>query len=258
MLIKEIPIEKLNAAKYNPRKDLQPGDKEYIQLEKSIKEFGNVDPIIWNEKTGNIVGGHQRFKILKQGLKPKDKLPVSVVKLSDKKEKALNIALNKISGDWDYPSLKELIEELNIEDFDLDLIGFDINEIEGMFETVSVKEDEEVYSRNIEAPIYTPKGDKPTIESLFDDTRANELITEIEKSDAPKDIKKFLTVAAKRHIVFSYDRIAEFYAHAEKEIQTLMENSGLVIIDFDRAIELGYVKLSEEIAKQYGLDYPNA
>jgi len=135
MEIREVQISKLKSAKYNPRKDLQPGDPEYIQLEKSIKEFGNVDPIIWNETTGNIVGGHQRFKILKQGLKPKDKLPVSVVRLSDRKEKALNIALNKIDGDWDYPSLKDLIEELNIKDFDLDTIGFDINEIESMFET---------------------------------------------------------------------------------------------------------------------------
>jgi len=135
MEIREVQISKLKSAKYNPRKDLQPGDPEYIQLEKSIKEFGNVDPIIWNETTGNIVGGHQRFKILKQGLKPKDKLPVSVVRLSDRKEKTLNIALNKIDGDWDYPSLKDLIEELNIKDFDLDTIGFDINEIESMFET---------------------------------------------------------------------------------------------------------------------------
>ena len=148
MLIKEIPIEKLNAAKYNPRKDLQPGDKEYIQLEKSIKEFGNVDPIIWNETTGNIVGGHQRFKILKKGLKPKDKLPVSVVKLSDKKEKALNIALNKISGDWDYPSLNDLIKELNIDDFDLDLIGFDEIELNKLF-SFDLKDEKEI-DENIE------------------------------------------------------------------------------------------------------------
>ena len=121
MEIREVAISKLKPAKYNPRKDLKPGDPEYIQLEKSIKEFGNVDPIIWNEKTGNIIGGHQRFKILSQGLNGNSKLAVSVVKLSERKEKMLNIALNKISGDWDLPILNDLINELNNDELDLDV-----------------------------------------------------------------------------------------------------------------------------------------
>ena len=65
MQIEKISISKLNPAKYNPRKDLKPGDAEYEKLKRSIEEFGYVEPIIWNKKTGNIIGGHQRFKLLK-------------------------------------------------------------------------------------------------------------------------------------------------------------------------------------------------
>ena len=130
--IRLIPISMLNPAKYNPRKDLQPGDKAYTQLEKSIKEFGNVDPIIWNETTGNVVGGHQRLKVLRQGKSNGDKLEVSVVNLPERKEKMLNIALNKISGDWDNYLLKSLLEDINLEDFEMDIIGFDSKEVNSM------------------------------------------------------------------------------------------------------------------------------
>jgi len=130
--IRLISISMLNPAKYNPRKDLQPGDKAYTQLEKSIKEFGNVDPIIWNETTGNVVGGHQRLKVLRQGKSNGDKLEVSVVNLPERKEKMLNIALNKISGDWDNYLLKSLLEDISLEDFEMDIIGFDSKEVNSM------------------------------------------------------------------------------------------------------------------------------
>ena len=140
--IRLISISMLNPAKYNPRKDLQPGDKAYTQLEKSIKEFGNVDPIIWNETTGNVVGGHQRLKVLRQGKSNGDKLEVSVVNLPERKEKMLNIALNKISGDWDNYLLKSLLEDISLEDFEMDIIGFDRDEIEKVFGSMVDVEDD--------------------------------------------------------------------------------------------------------------------
>ena len=90
--IENIDISKLNPAKYNPRKDLKPGDIEYEKLKRSIDEFGYVEPIIWNKRTGNIVGGHQRYKILKNmGL---SEVECVVLDLDEVKEKALNVALN--------------------------------------------------------------------------------------------------------------------------------------------------------------------
>ncbi|HEM1592999.1 TPA: ParB N-terminal domain-containing protein, partial [Listeria monocytogenes] len=98
MNIQEIEVSKINPAAYNPRIDLMPGDLEYEKLKKSIEEFGYIDPLIWNERTGNLVGGHQRYKILLEG-KPEN-LTVSVVNLDINQDKALNIALNKIEGGW--------------------------------------------------------------------------------------------------------------------------------------------------------------
>jgi DNA modification methylase len=122
-----VSIDQLNPAPYNPRKDLKPGDPEWEKLRNSIIEFGYIDPIIWNETTGNIVGGHQRFKILKaEGVKEYE---VSVVRIEDSdKEKALNIALNKTGGDWDEEKLGALLSELSEEA--QKLTGFEDDELD--------------------------------------------------------------------------------------------------------------------------------
>lgn len=127
MNIQEIEISNINPAAYNPRIDLQPDDLEYQKLKKSIDEFGYIDPLIWNEKTGNLVGGHQRYKILLEG-KP-EKLTVSVVDLDIDQEKALNIALNKIEGGWSTDKLGELLKSINDEEM-LNLTGFSALEID--------------------------------------------------------------------------------------------------------------------------------
>ena len=97
MQIEKKKVDDLKAAAYNPRKDLQPGDAEYEKLKRSILEFGYVEPVIWNKRTGIVVGGHQRLKVMKDlGYTEVDCV---IVDLDESKEKALNIALNKISGE---------------------------------------------------------------------------------------------------------------------------------------------------------------
>ncbi|TPE70657.1 site-specific DNA-methyltransferase [Halalkalibacterium halodurans] len=127
MEIRKIPVSEINPAPYNPRIDLQPGDSEYEKLKLSIREFGYVEPLVWNERTGNLVGGHQRFKVLMES-KP-ETIDVSVVDLDSSMEKALNLALNKISGDWDEGKLSELLAELQEEEIDVQLTGFDLVEL---------------------------------------------------------------------------------------------------------------------------------
>tara|TARA_R110000868_G_scaffold65585_1_gene196019 strand:+ start:249 stop:641 length:393 start_codon:yes stop_codon:yes gene_type:complete len=119
------------------------------------------------------------------------------------------------------------------------------------------KEDEveSKYSSKIEAPIYEPKNQQPHLLSLCDKSKTLLLIRNIEASNLPNDEKVFLIDAAQRHIVFNYESIADYYAHASKEMQGLMEKSALVIIDFDKAIEYGYVKLCSEIREQYLQEY---
>ena len=144
MDIQKIAVDKISHAKYNPRKNLKPGDVEYEKLKRSIEEFGYVEPVIWNKQTGNIVGGHQRAKILVQlGAKEIDCV---VVDMDEQREKALNIALNKVSGDWDIPLLTDLLQDLDISNFDLSLTGFDDLEIDLMFE-----ENEEVIEDDFDA-----------------------------------------------------------------------------------------------------------
>lgn len=125
-------IDKLIGAPYNPRKDLKPGDKEYDKLKQSIEHFGYVEPIIVNDRTGYVVGGHQRLKVL-QDLGYTE-VEVVHVDLDENNEKALNVALNKVSGDWDADKLEDLLRELNLaEDFDVELTGFDMGELDTLF-----------------------------------------------------------------------------------------------------------------------------
>ena len=116
-------------------------------------------------------------------------------------------------------------------------------------------QDDQKYSSKIEAPIYEPKNKKPHLVELVDKSKTHRLIKEIDASNLPYEEKMFLIDAARRHNVFNYEKIADYYAHATPEMQNLMERSGLVIIDFEKAIQLGYVKLCDEIRKQYLEDY---
>lgn len=129
MEIRKVKIKDLRPADYNPRNDLQPGDREYKKIENSLEEFGYVEPIVWNERTGNIVGGHQRLKILKG--EPEQEVYVSVVNLSEHDEKILNVALNKITGRWDAGKLKDILKELQ-EQGEMELTGFEDWELDAL------------------------------------------------------------------------------------------------------------------------------
>ena len=160
MLIEKIPVEQLIPAGYNPRKDLQPGDPEYEKLKRSMEEFGYVEPIIWNKNTGNVVGGHQRLKILVAN--GASQIDCVVVELDEEKEKALNIALNKVSGDWDKDKLVLLISDLQAEDFDVTMTGFDLAEIDGLFKDLlqdGVRDDDFDVEGELQKPAITQVGD---------------------------------------------------------------------------------------------------
>ena len=137
MKIVKKKIDDLKPADYNPRKDLKPGDKEYEKLKRSIKEFGYVEPVIFNERTGTIVGGHQRLKVLKDlGYVEIDCV---IVDISLEQEKVLNVALNKISGEWDNALLGDLLKELETTGYDITLTGFDLSEAKDLFGKGSIE-----------------------------------------------------------------------------------------------------------------------
>ena len=160
MNIEKKKVTELLPADYNPRKDLKPGDPEYEKLKRSIEQFGYVEPVIWNGRTGRVVGGHQRLKVLQDsGI---TEIECVVVDLPESKEKALNIALNKISGDWDRDKLALLITDLQAEDFDVSLTGFDPAELDDLFKDTlqdKVHDDEFDVSAELQKPAVTKAGD---------------------------------------------------------------------------------------------------
>lgn len=164
MTIETIKVERLLPADYNPRKDLKPGDAEYEKLKRSIEQFGYVEPVIWNKTTGRVVGGHQRLKVLlDMGI---TEVECVVVEMDEEKEKALNIALNKISGEWDKDKLALLISDLQGTDFDVSLTGFEPAEIDALFKDTlkdGVKEDDFDVDAELQKPTVTRPGDVWTL-----------------------------------------------------------------------------------------------
>ena len=120
-------IDEMERATYNPRIDLMPGDEEFQYLEESMRRFGQVLPIVWNQRTNRVVSGHQRLSVLEYW--GEEKAEVSVVDLDEIKEKQLNLALNKITGSWDNEKLKSVLEELGDDALG---IGFSKAEIDAL------------------------------------------------------------------------------------------------------------------------------
>ena len=138
-------IADMNRAAYNPRVDLQPEDEEYQAIERSLKRHGLVQPVVWNCRTNTVVSGHQRLTVLEaQG---ETEVTVSVVDLDDIQEKELNVALNKITGEWDDDKLSVILNELGEEAADT---GFTLPEIDVLrdklkyyFDDVTAPDEEE-------------------------------------------------------------------------------------------------------------------
>lgn len=160
MQIEKLKTELLIPADYNPRKDLKPGDPEYEKLKRSIEQFGYVEPVIWNKTTAHVVGGHQRLKVLlDMGI---TEVECVVIEMNEEKEKALNIALNKISGDWDKDKLMLLIADLQGADFDVSLTGFEPAELDALFKDSlkdGIHEDDFDVDKELQKPALTKQGD---------------------------------------------------------------------------------------------------
>jgi hypothetical protein len=237
-------------------------DGQVAQIAASIREFGFINPVIIDGQ-GGIVAGHGRVMAARKlGLIEVPTLEVS--HLTDAQRKAYILADNKLTlnAGWDVDLLKVELTELGDAKFDLELIGFSLDELAELFDRkpVAANEDRlsENYSRKIEAPIYEITGERPPLSALFDRAKADALITEINKAGLPDDVAEFLCYAANRHVVFNFRNIAEFYAHADERTQSLMERSALVIIDFNKAIEEGFVRLTSAVSDQYTRDYADA
>lgn len=236
-----VDIEAIQPYKRNARKHSK---QQIKKIADSIKQFGFISPCIIDGEN-NLIAGHGRVegaRIL--GMK---QVPcVRVEHLSEQEKRAYILADNRLAelSDWDMHIVELELSDLTNLDFDLKITGFDIDDIKENNENNG-------YTQKIEAPLYEPKGEKPLETQLFDAKKTETLLEEIKSLEAPEVVKTFLALAAHRHTVFDYSQIAEYYCHAPKNVQELMEKSALVIIDFDKAIENGFVRLSKDLAGAY-------
>lgn len=194
MEIKELPLKELKPAAYNPRKKLKKGDKEYEKIKQSLLKFGYVDPIIVNEDL-TVIGGHQRLTVLKD--LDYETAKCVIVDLPKEDEKALNIALNKITGQWDVALLADLLLDLQESDFNLDLTGFEPPEIDDILSNIHDKElteDEFDVEEELKKPTVSRRGDiwqlgkhrvicgdstkSETYDQLLGDKKANLVVTD--------------------------------------------------------------------------------
>lgn len=217
-------------------------DDDVEKIKKSILEYGFSFPFfVWNNGEVNYtLDGHGRIMTLKRMRKMGYDIPalpvVYVGAESEEEAKNLLLRLNSQYGKMTKDSILDFIGDYEIDFEDLALPNGVIS-----FEEI---EDEPL---EIKTPIYEITGECPEVSELVYETKFDELDEKIDSADIPEDVKRFLKIAATRHFQFDYEKIAEFYAHADKEVQELMEESALVIIDYKKAIEYGYAKFTETI-----------
>jgi len=242
MVIERKHTADLIPAVYNPRKDLKPGDAEYEKLKRSIEQFGYVEPVIWNKTTGFVVGGHQRLKVLlDMGI---TEVECVVVEMDAEKEKALNIALNKISGEWDKDKLALLIADLQGADFDVSLTGFEPAEIDSLFKDAQqgkVKDDDFDVEAELKAPVITKAGDvwtlgrhrlvcgdstkAETFALLMGDRKANLVIT-----DPPYNVNYEGSAGKIKNDNMADDAFYQFLLAAFQNTETVMADDASIYV----------------------------
>ena len=241
--------EPLDEILFNPRNwRIHPLNQQNA-LKGVLEEVGWVQEVIINKRTGHLVDGHLRCQLAaREGAKT---IPVKYVDLSEDEEALVLATLDPIAAmaGTDKDKLEELLLGVQSDDERVQEMLDVIRRENGLLE-------DDLYTRKIVAPTYEPAGKKPAISELFDAEKANKLIAEINQSEIlSEEEKRFLIAAANRHTVFYFDKIADYYANSEPEVQRIMENSALVIIDFDKAIENGFVEFSKGIADLFDQDY---
>lgn len=248
--ILHVETDSLRPAENNARSHSR---KQLDALAGVIREFGFTNPILI-DSGGQVVAGHGRLEAAKRlGMTT---VPCVVLEhLDEKMRRAYALADNRIAemAEWDLGALKDELEILSeIGDINLEMLGWSEEEIDSILGNAAAPSGDATYSRKIEAPIYEPSETPPDISELIDTGKADSLKREIEAAELPDDIAGFLQVAADRHIRFDFHAIADFYASAGPKVQRLMERSALVIIDFDKAIENGFVNLSKQLCEIIG------
>ena len=246
------PADQFQANPRNPRRHPQ---RQRDAVHDSLERVGWIAPVIENRRTGNLLDGHERVW---QALATNSEVPYVLVDVAEADEAFVLATFDPIGAlaEIDAAAFADVLRDVDTGSAAIQEMLAAMAEEAGIDWGQLAEPEEQLYSRKIEAPIYEPTGQKPHVSQLYDSSKTERIVSAIERTESlSEDNKAFLLAAAQRHTVFNFSKIAEYYAHADAPLQELMEESGLVIIDIGRAIELGFVRLTEAIREQVQDEY---
>ena len=235
--VEKVAVDELIPYYNNPKEH---PEEQVDKIASSIKHYGFTQPIVISDDN-EIIIGHGRVQAGKKlGL---EEVPAIVRDdLTDAEMRALRIADNKVAeSGWDMERLSAELEALDVEELEL---GFEVGAVEEILED---EMEQSIYTDKVSSPQYKPIGYEPEIVDLMDTERFESLLKKVEDSEVEEKEKEFLRMACYRHVIFNYEEIAEYYCHADSEMQELMEDLALVIIDFEKAIEQGFAEFNENV-----------
>jgi hypothetical protein len=243
-----VPRDELIPYTNNPKEH---PEKQVKRIASSIKNYGWDVPIVL-DSDDEIIKGHGRYQAA--GLLGLEEVPViRRADLTDGEAKAARIADNKTAeSPWDEDILGAELDVLtDLPDIDETQLGFDADEIDDILNSLDDSESQVEYTDKVATPTYEPTQDEPpAISECYDTEHYETLLAAINNTSIAGEFKEFLRFAAQRHIVFDYENIAEYFAHQDQETQELMELLTLVIVDYDKALEQGFIKYVDKTMEE--------
>lgn len=252
MELETVKIESLVLDPQNARKH---SSRNLDAIKASLKQFGQRKPIVVHN--GIVIAGNGTLEAAKSiGWKE-----IAITRCPDDWDsdiaKAYALADNRSAelAEWENGTLSASLSDLDANGWDVGELGFTRDDVKEIQKGEQIFGDEEnAYTAVVNIPQYEIVGEKPSISDLYDNTKVQELSKEIKSAGLPEDVETFLLLAANRHLIFNYKKIAEYYPYATPEVQKLMEKSALVIIDINDAIHYGYVDFMDELNRLEKVD----
>lgn len=230
MTEKIVKISEINPNPDNPRVIKDDKFKKLVKSLQDFPEMAQAREIVVN-KDMVVLGGNMRLKAMKEAGWKEAK--VKIVDWSEEKQREFVVKDNASFGEWDYDLLVDYLDKDTISQWGVDF--------------PRTAKEEGLYTNKVVSPVYEPVNKKPHINSLYDDSRQKELLSKVALSLTSKEVKDFLSLATYRFVEFNYAKIADYYANSDKETQTIFEDLALVIIDYNKAIENGFVVLNKSL-----------
>lgn len=254
--LRHVPASSLIA---NPKNWRLHPESQKKALKGVLDEVGLADACIARELPDGslmLVDGHLRAETVADEV-----VPVLVLDVSEEEANKILVTLDPLAAmaETDHEALSSLVDGMSFSnDAMLDLVANVASNTEFFEKLADTDDGDNPYTARVEIPPYEVKGEIPSLSQLYDKSKVHDLLAEIEAADIPEDEKDFLRAAAWRHAVFNFESIANYYAGASISTQELMENSALVIVDIDKAIESGWARLGDRLKEQYSAEYGNA